>query len=56
MAKLLMLSVLVLPLLLAGGAARIRNPRRGLRITALAALLYGAAYVTALHFLYFRLP
>lgn len=55
MAQLLGLSVIVAPLLFALWGARQTDPRRGLRRTVLLSLLFCAAYVVALHFLYIRL-
>lgn len=54
-ARALIFSILIVPLLLARWAARSRNPRRGARLAALLALGFGAFYVLALHFLYFKL-
>jgi hypothetical protein len=55
MAQLLGISVVVVPLLFAMWGARQAKPRRGLRRTVLLSLLFSAAYVVALHFLYIRL-
>jgi hypothetical protein len=55
MAKLLALSVLFAPLLIAGQAAGMRNPRRGLRRTVILTLLFNALYVLGLVFLFYRL-
>lgn len=53
--KALLLSIVIVPLLLARWAAGGRDPRRGVRVTVAGALVFGALYVVALHFLYFRL-
>jgi hypothetical protein len=54
-AKLLAISILIVPLLLALRAARARDPRRGLRRTVSLNLAFGVAYVLAIIFLFFRL-
>jgi hypothetical protein len=54
-AKLLAISILVVPLLLALRAARARDPRRGLRRTVSFNLAFGVVYVLAIIFLYFRM-
>jgi hypothetical protein len=55
MAKLLAISIVVVPLLIALRAARLPSPRRGVRLTVVFALAFSCAYVIALHFLYIRL-
>lgn len=55
MAKLLLLSVLVVPLLVARHASTLRDPRRGARLTFVLALAFGFVYVVAVNFLYFKL-
>lgn len=55
MAKLLGMSVLFVPMLVALYASRLRNPRRGVRLVLLFSLAFGVAYVVALHFLYIPL-
>jgi hypothetical protein len=55
MAKLLAFSPVVVPVFVALWCARGRRPRRGLRTTIAVTAAFGAAYVLALHFLYFRL-
>ncbi len=55
MAKALAISVLIVPLLIARQAVRLRDPRRGLRRTVLLAVAFNALYVLALIFFYFRL-
>jgi len=55
MAKLLAFSPVVLPILVALWYARARGPRRGLRTTLVVTAAFEAAYIVALHFLYFRL-
>ena len=54
-AKLLAISILIVPLLFALRAARARDPRRGLRRTVSLNLAFGVAYVLAIIFLFFRL-
>lgn len=55
MAKLLAFSPVIVPLLVALWCARARRPRRGLRRALAVTMAFEAAYVVALHFLYFRL-
>jgi hypothetical protein len=55
LATLIVISILIVPLLIARSSARIRNPHRGLRRTVSINLAYGAFYVLALIFLFFRL-
>ena len=53
--KLIAVSILIVPLLIARSNARIRNPYRGLRRTVSITLAYGVLYVLAIIFLFFRL-
>lgn len=53
--KLIALSVVLVPLLIARSSARLRDPRRGLRRTVSLTLAFSAVYVLAMIFLFFRL-
>jgi hypothetical protein len=53
--KLLALSVVLVPLLIARSSARMRDPRRGLRRTVSLTLGFSFLYVLAMIFLFFRL-
>jgi hypothetical protein len=55
MAKLLAFSPVIVPILVALWYARSRRPRRALRLTVAVTAAFDAAYIVALHFLYFRL-
>jgi hypothetical protein len=56
MAKLLLGSVLFVPLLIALRAASLRDPRRGIRQTVVQSLGFLAFWVLSVVYLYFRLP
>lgn len=55
MGKLIALSVVLVPLLIARSSARMRDPRRGLRRTVSLTLGFTALYVLAMIYLFFRL-
>jgi hypothetical protein len=55
LAKLLALSIVLIPLLIARSSARMRDPRRGVRRTVSLTLGFGVLYVLAMIYLFFKL-
>jgi len=55
LAKLLALSIVLIPLLIARSSARMRDARRGLRRTVSLTLGFSVLYVLAMIYLFFRL-
>lgn len=55
MGKALLVSIVVVPLVVARRSAGLRNPRLGLRRTVISSFAFGAFYILALVYLYSRL-
>jgi len=55
MAKLLAVSVLIVPLLMARQAAGLRDPRKGIRTALWLTIAFNSVYVLALIYVFFRL-